>query len=220
MITKEKISVILPTCNRYPVCRENVENVLRQDYPNFEVIVCDDSDLDYNKANAAGFLEFVRAEPRVKYLYTARFDRDGKKDYGLARARNFGIIQSTGEYLVFLDDRMTPDNPNVLKLFAQWLSKGDKVWYFGDKGAQKTSFVENFSAICRHRVIDAGMFCERIDKYGAMTRELHGRFSRQGFTFKYLPEVVGRQVCKSTGWDKKDKEIPEMRKFLEHLFSR
>lgn len=221
MSGKTKLSVILPTSNRYHIAQENIENILTQDHPSFEIVVCDDSDAKYHKEKSAAFIEFVaKLDPKVKYFYTAMFDKDGKKDYGLARARNTGIIEASGKHLVFLDDRMTPANPNVLSLFTAAINRSDKVWYFGDKGAHKESFVENFSAIRRCEMIDAGLFCERINKYGGMTRELHGRFTRQGFSFKYMPECLAKQLCKSSGWDKKEAEIPEMKDLIRKMITR
>jgi glycosyltransferase involved in cell wall biosynthesis len=213
------VSVILPTSNRYDVCLKNINNILEQDYKSFEIIVCDDSDKEKYLENGS-FLEEIKKHENIKYLYCARYDHEGKKDYGLARARNFGIIEAKGEYLVFLDDRITPAEPDMITQFAAKLNKSftAKVWLFGDKGAQKDSFVENCSAIRRDLIIDAGMFCERIDKYGGMTREVHRRFSHQGFKFLYLPQAKAKQVCKSSGWDKKPTQIEDMKKLLEKMF--
>lgn len=219
-MTKNKISVILPTNNRYETALENIKNISQQKYPDFEIILCDDSDIAYFKDNSNQFQKDLSKIKNTKYIYCARFNADGEKDYGLARARNFGTIEADGEYLVFLDDRITPDNPNVLNVFFKYLKDNKKTWYFGDKGAHKTSFVENFSAIKRSYLIDAGMFCERIDKYGGMSRELIARFTRQGFTLEYVPEALARQICKSSGWDKKDVEIPEMRTLLNKMWER
>lgn len=217
---KNKISIILPTSNRYNVALENIQNIKHQNYSDFEIILCDDSDADYYKSESVHFQKELIKIPKTKYIYCARFDLDGKKDYGLARARNFGVIAAEGEYLVFLDDRITPANENVLSIFYNKLKSNKKVWCFGDKGAQKTSFVENFSAIRRSHLIDAGMFCERIDKYGGQSRELIARFVRQGFALEYVPAALARQVCKSGGWDKKDGEIVEMRKLLGKMWER
>lgn len=218
MSAKNRFSVILVTCNRYHVAKANVEGILKQTYSDYELIVCDDSDKDYAKKESGEFQKFLKDKGR--YIYTARFDRDGNKDYGLARARNFGVIEATGEYVMFLDDRITPAKPDVINVFRNALEGAKKLWVFGDKGAHKSAFVENFSAVRRCELVDAGLFLERIDKYGAMTREIIARFSRQGFEFRYLPEAVASQVCKSGGWEKKDKEIPEMRNFLVKLFAR
>lgn len=182
--------------------------------------MCDDSDIEYQKANLGELTDFLKNNKNVKYDYTAMFDKDGKKDYGLARARNNGIINASGEVLIFLDDRLCPENPDAFERFFNCVKSHKKTWCFGNKGANKTSFVENYSAILRADMVDAGMFNERINKYGGMTRELHGRFTRQGFNFLYMPECLAKQVCKSGGWDKKEKEIPEMRALLARLFSR
>lgn len=220
MAVKGRISVILPTCNRYHVVKENVNNILQQTWADIEIMLCDDSDLEYYKQNNKDIITFVKSQTKVRYFYTAMFDKDGKKDYGLARARNNGIIEATGEVLIFLDDRITPENTDAFHRFYDAIKNTKKTWFFGNKGANKTSFVENYSAIRRSEMVDAGMFCERINKYGGMTRELHGRFTRQDFNFMYMPECIARQVCKSGGWDRKEKEIPEMRAMLGKLFAR
>lgn len=216
-------SVIIPTANRYHVAKENIENCLKQTYTPLEVIVCDDSNLPYHKEHSPAFIEWVGQHPNVKYLYCARFDANGNKDYGLARARNFGVIESSGPYTILLDDRITPANEHMVAKFVSKLNefgRDRKVWIFGDKGAHKESFVENCSAIWRHHLVDAGLFLERIEKYGAMSKELFGRFTRQGFTFVFYPDAQAKQVCKSSGWDRKEKEIEESKKFLEKLFAR
>jgi glycosyltransferase involved in cell wall biosynthesis len=213
------ISVIMPTYNRYDIAIQNIKKILDQDYPKIELIVCDDSDKDYYLSGGNSFKETILQDQRVKYEYCARFDINGQKDYGLARARNFGIIHATGEFLIFLDDRITPAAPNAFKIFAQKLEESkEKIWYFGDKGGQKTSFVENFSAVKKSHVVDAGYFFERIDKYGGMTREIFARYSHQGFKFQYVPEAKAQQLCKSRGWDKKPEQITEMRSLLEKLW--
>lgn len=219
-INKDKVSIIIPTCNRYITLKENINNIIQnQTYKNFEIIVCDDSSLEEYKKNNEDILKFCN-DRNVKYFYVARFDKDGVKDYGLARARNFGIINSIGEFLIFLDDRLTFNSNDAIKIFLEEIKKNKKTWIFGDKGAQKEAFVENFSCIKRQEIVDAGMFFERIDKYGAMSRELIGRFARQGFKFKYIPNATARQLAKSSGWDKKEKDIEEMKNFLSTLWAR
>lgn len=217
---EKKVSIILPTYNRYEVAAENVKTLLGQAYENIEIIVCDDSDRDYYIAGNKAFQDIILSNEKVKYKYCAKFDINGVKDYGLARARNHGVIESTGEFLVFLDDRITVAKSDAIAIFADKLKRTkDKVWFFGDKGAQKTNFVENFSAIRRNLMVDGGFFFERIDKYGGMTRELFARFTHQGFKFIYVPEAKGMQICKSRGWDKKPGQIEEMRALLERIWN-
>jgi glycosyltransferase involved in cell wall biosynthesis len=219
---KNHVSVILPTCNRYHVCLENIENIIKtQSFKYYEILVCDDSDKEYYTKESETFKEALKKFNNVRYFYCARFDIDGNKDYGIARARNFGVINAECEFLVFLDDRITTDSQLLYVFFNLLRDNYDaKIWFFGDKGANKTTFVENCSAIKRSHLVDLGMFCERIDKYGGMTRELLARFQAAGFQFQYVPAALAKQVCKSGGWDKKEIEIPEMKALLKKIRER
>ncbi len=220
-MSKDLTTIIIPTCNRYDVAIRNVENLQKQTWPEIEIIVCDDSDKEEFHKNSKNFRKKLQEFPNASYHYVARFDIDGKKDYGLARARNFGVLNANGDYLVFLDDRITAADENMVRIFVEKLKAnlGKRLWLFGDKGAQKKSFVENCSAVRKRWLVDAGMFNERIDQYGGMTREIERRLTHQGFAFEYLPDAKGMQLHKSTGWDKKPAQIEQMRKVLDRLFS-
>lgn len=214
---KNNISVIIPTCNRYDILEENIDNIMSQKVKPADVIICDDSDRDYVNKNKTK-IDFLKNYPSCKYFYCARFDINGNKDYGLARSRNFGIVNASGDILVFIDDRLTPENENSIGNITKILMNNpDKIWTFGNKGADKKAFVENWSAVRRSNIIRAGSFFERIDKYGGMTREVFARFSYQGFKFEYVHDAAAKQLAKSSNWEKKDKEVPEMRSLLEKL---
>ena len=66
--------------------------------------------------------------------------------------------------------------------------------------------------------MNAGMFLERIDKYGGMTREIFNRCKSQGFKFLYVSEAKAKQVCKSSGWDYKPSHIEEMKNLLKKIW--
>ncbi len=86
-----RISVIIPTYNRSKLVKEAVENVLRQNYTDFEVIVIDDGSID----DTGSVIKQVTDE-RVKYYY--------KPNGGQSSARNVGLRKSSGEYIAFLDE--------------------------------------------------------------------------------------------------------------------
>lgn len=216
IIINPQVSVIIPTCRRYEVVLANVLNIQQQNYPKIEILVCDDSNKEYLIENMEAKNKLL---PHCRYFYCSQYDHEGKKDYGLARARNTGIIHANGQVLVFLDDRITPANPDMIRTFVDKIleKQKQKVWFFGEKGGNKSSFVENCSAILRKRIIEAGMFNERLQKYGAMTRELIGRFSAQGFSFEYVPEALAMPLDKSRDRDRKEAEILESREILRKL---
>ncbi|ACU04230.1 glycosyltransferase family 2 protein [Pedobacter heparinus] len=82
------VSVIIPCYNHGRYLSKAIESVLAQTYTHFEIIVVDDGSGDNTKETAQNYKE-------VKYIY--------QMNQGLSAARNTGIDESTGEYLVFLD---------------------------------------------------------------------------------------------------------------------
>jgi len=103
----ETVSVIIPCYNQAHFVGEAIRSVLEQTHPYFEIIVVDDGSPD----DIAGAL---KEYPQVKLLKQA--------NAGAAIARNYGMAQSSGAYLVFLDsdDRLLPGALEVaLNFFSQ-----------------------------------------------------------------------------------------------------
>jgi glycosyltransferase involved in cell wall biosynthesis len=92
----ELVSVVIPCSGQAHFLAEAIESVLAQTYPHLEVLVVDDASEDNASRIAARYpgVRCVRGENR-----------------GMAGARNFGIRNTSGDFLVFLDsdDRLTPN---------------------------------------------------------------------------------------------------------------
>ncbi|MCL4552961.1 MAG: glycosyltransferase [Candidatus Marsarchaeota archaeon] len=84
-----KVSVIIPTYNRSGYLSEALNSVLNQTFRDFEIIVVDDGSTDDTKAVAE------KAGERVRYVWQV--------NQGLSSARNTGIREALGDYVVFLD---------------------------------------------------------------------------------------------------------------------
>ncbi len=82
------VSVVIPCYNQGRFLNVAIESVLAQSYHSVEIIVVDDGSVDNTKEVALSY-------PQVKYLY--------QQNSGLSAARNTGIMNASGEYLVFLD---------------------------------------------------------------------------------------------------------------------
>jgi hypothetical protein len=89
------VSVVIPCYNHARFLDHAIESVLAQSYSNFEISVVDDGSTD----NTA---EVVKGYSPVRYVY--------QKNAGRSNARNTGLEESRGEFLVFLDadDRLLP----------------------------------------------------------------------------------------------------------------
>lgn len=91
MQNKSLISVIIPTYNYDQFIKRAIESVLKQDYKNIEVIICDDGSTDKTKLIIRKLLN----DKRVSYYF--------QPNKGLSAARNLGINKAKGKYLAFLD---------------------------------------------------------------------------------------------------------------------
>lgn len=177
---KDLVSVIIPTCNRANNIIKVIEAYNNQTYQPLELIICDDFSEDDTKNKIFSYAEKNKNIP-IKY------ERTNNKGYGLAEARNRGIFLASGNYIVCSDDRMVPE-PQAVEAFINNLKKRkgpSAIW--GDKGAGKRDFIENFFAIRKKHIVVAGMFNERINKYGAMSQEFRWRLRNQGVSLQYEP---------------------------------
>ncbi|PMQ00877.1 MAG: glycosyl transferase [Dictyoglomus sp. NZ13-RE01] len=89
----EKISIIIPTFNREKLLPRAIESVRRQTYKDWELLIVDDRSNDNTESLVK---KYISLDDRIRYLKNER-----KK--GPAGARNFGILNSKGEYIAFLD---------------------------------------------------------------------------------------------------------------------
>lgn len=87
-----KVSVVIPVYNVKPYLERCVQSVLRQTYKDVEVILVDDGSTD-----GSGELcdKIAERDSRVRVIH--------QENQGLSGARNTGIRQATGEYVIFMD---------------------------------------------------------------------------------------------------------------------
>jgi len=86
------VSIIVPCYNYAHFLGEALDSVLAQTYPYWECIVVNDGSPDNTEEIA---LEYCEKDSRIKYFY--------KENGGHSSARNFGIKNSTGKYILPLD---------------------------------------------------------------------------------------------------------------------
>ncbi len=93
------VSVIIPCYNHGIYLSECLESILNQTYKNWECIIIDNGSTDNTKQVTESF---VQKDKRFKYIYT--------EQKGVSFARNFGIKNSKGKYIlpVDADDKIAP----------------------------------------------------------------------------------------------------------------
>ncbi|MFJ4818703.1 CDP-glycerol glycerophosphotransferase family protein [Streptomyces sp. NPDC088801] len=95
-----RFSIIVPVYKVQGFLRECLDSVLGQSYGDFEVIAVDDRSPD---GSGAILDEYAARDARVRVLHLP-------ENVGLGRARNAGLAQAAGDYVLFLDsdDHYTP----------------------------------------------------------------------------------------------------------------
>ncbi|MEV7237088.1 bifunctional glycosyltransferase family 2 protein/CDP-glycerol:glycerophosphate glycerophosphotransferase [Streptomyces sp. NPDC051020] len=95
-----RFSVIVPAYRVQAYLDESLDSVLTQSFEDFEIIAVDDCSPDSCGAIIDGF---AARDSRVRALHLP-------ENVGLGLARNAGIAQATGDYLIFLDsdDTLAP----------------------------------------------------------------------------------------------------------------
>jgi predicted O-linked N-acetylglucosamine transferase (SPINDLY family)/predicted SAM-dependent methyltransferase/GT2 family glycosyltransferase len=95
------VSICIPTYNGEEFIEETLNNVLRQTYPNLEIIISDDNSKDRT-------IEIVES---FKGKFTCELSILKHGQYGLSQNWNFCISQAKGKYIKFLfqDDLLEPD---------------------------------------------------------------------------------------------------------------
>lgn len=106
------VSVIIPTFQRPNYLERALTSVLKQTYPNLEIIIVDDNNEgDTYRKKTEELLKKYSGYKNIKYL-------KHKNNLGVAEARNTGIKAATGKYICFLDD---DDEYLPEKIYKQYL---------------------------------------------------------------------------------------------------
>ena len=94
----DKVSVIIPTYNRFKYLLNTIKSVHEQTYPNIEIIVVND------RSTEMEYYDYDWDSSNVKIIH---LDKNSKKIFGFAcpnYVRKEGIKISTGKYIAICDD--------------------------------------------------------------------------------------------------------------------
>ncbi|MGK7872356.1 MAG: glycosyltransferase [Xenococcaceae cyanobacterium] len=207
------ISVIIPAFNAEKTIRETTQSVLDQTFSDFEVIVINDGSSDATAEIVSQF-----NDSRIKIF--------SHTNAGLAKSRNWGIANSIGKYLAFLDadDLWTPDKLEaqfraleensqaaVAYSWTNYIDENGKFLYPGSYTASEgnvydqlllNNFLENGSnpLIRRDAIEQVGVFDESL--IAAEDWDLWLRFASQyQFICVPIPQVLYRQPINSLSAD-------------------
>ena len=103
----KNVSIIIPSLDRNRVLFSTLRDLLKQNYPLFEIIVVDQTDTPSRK-----FLDFINDhKDKIRYIQ--------EKKKSSPHARNVGVKQAIGEVVLFLDDDIEIKNQKFIQYHLQ-----------------------------------------------------------------------------------------------------
>lgn len=118
-----KFSIIVPIYKVEKYLRQCVDSVLSQSYTNFELVLVDDGSPDNSPVICD---EYATKDCRIKVIH--------KPNGGLSDARNAGLDEAQGEYVLFLDSDDWWDDKDALAKIDNSLDRSNAdVLIFGMK---------------------------------------------------------------------------------------
>ena len=105
------VSVIIPVYQAEKFLTECVESVRKQDYSELEIVLVNDGSTDRSNQMCE---ELAAADPRIRVIH--------QNNKGSGAARNAGIKEATGKYLLFLDaDDKLDDSSGQRRVPVSWI---------------------------------------------------------------------------------------------------
>lgn len=175
-----KISIIIPTYNRFHIIKPTIESVLLQSYKDWECIVVDDNSTDNTKMLID---QYINRDRRFSYLLN-----NHKK--GAPGARNTGILAARGEFVVLFDsdnimhptflekvyNAVIKNNVDICSCFSRVLdvNTGNVIGHFDWTGYGKVhsilmrgeTYFDNSSTLIRkQKLLDIGLLDENCPSY-------------------------------------------------------
>jgi GT2 family glycosyltransferase len=114
-----KLSVIMPTYNRFEEACEVIDNVVNLYVEDIDLYVVDNSEFP----RISDFEDKYREYTWIKFLES--------KPKSLSAARNLGIGQSTGEWIAFLDDDCIPNSMYFKTLLSAIHRNAESCFFIG-----------------------------------------------------------------------------------------
>ncbi len=118
------ISIVIPVYNRIDMLRRTMAMLTHQTYPLelMEIIIADDGSSDHPEQLILEFEDF----------FDVNYVRQKDLGYRLSHVRNLGVRSAKHDNIIILDCDMAPV-PNLVELYAKWLSLDEKVLLIGHR---------------------------------------------------------------------------------------
>ena len=110
-MNEELISIIMPVYNTEKYIEKSIESVLNQTYKKIELIIIDDGSRDKSPEICDSY---AKLDERIRVFHI--------QNNGVSNARNLGVKNARGKYIMFIDSDDTMKNNMVEKMYELSIS--------------------------------------------------------------------------------------------------
>lgn len=199
-------SIIIPTFNRPQALSQCLQTIAKVDYlrERFEVIVVDDG----SSMTLDSVIEPFKESLNIKWLK--------QKNAGPANARNSGVQQASGEYVIFIDDDCQVEKDWLKKLAARiCLTPKDLIggktvnalvgnpysvatqlmidylyYYYNNSEKSQSFFTSNNFTVSLEQYKKLSGFHPAFSRAAGEDREFCDRWLSNGYAMVYAPEIM------------------------------
>ena len=136
------VSVVIPVYNAEKYIHKCIDGILSQTYHNTEIILVDDGSADNSLSICK---EYAQKDSRIRVF--------SKENGGVSSARNMGMDEATGCYLMFLDSDDWLENDTIEKLVKSALDSSADVVVF----EYSVDYPDGRSDVHRHENLKGNM---------------------------------------------------------------
>jgi len=133
---RPKVSIIVPAYNEAIHVVRNVQNLMKCDYQNFEIVFVDDGSTD----NTYSLVKEAFQDSTSVHVFT-------KPNWGKSSALNFGIEKSEGEILVCIDADTQLQKDAVRQLVSSFTEEGIAAVAGNVKAGNEVNFISKWQSI-------------------------------------------------------------------------
>lgn len=218
-------SILIPCYNGAKTLVETLDSVCAQTYRDFEVVAVNDGSTD----SSLEILQSFSEELPLQII--------SQENAGLGAARNTGILNSTGEYVAFLDaddiwlrsklqrvrELITTSEPDLICHYEDMQIGGRSLGIL--RHGPYTNYYDLLfkgnclspSAVCvrRELLLDVGLFSVEKEVHGCEDWDLWLKISKTGANIQYIEEVLGvyvlydNNMSQAAGFYKKGRHVFE-----------
>ncbi len=179
----KKTSIIVPVYNVEKYLLECVDSIINQTYKNIELILVDDGSKD-NSGKMCD--ELAKKDDRIKVIH--------KKNEGLGMARNTGLDNATGEYILFVDSDDYLEL-NCVEECVEYASKNNiDILFFGHKNVDNDKQVNGIHIPIERKVYSNK---EIIDSF---LPELISPSEGNGLSMSACMALFSNKLIKDSKW--------------------